>query len=107
MAGATATCCRPYTDRTDVSTLRSQKFPNALSSALKKGTGGRSSFNGTVVTVFGSSGYLGSNLIPTLCRIGCQVVIPYRGDHYDVARHKVSGDLGQVLFTVGFFQTYF
>lgn len=27
-----------------------------------------------------------------------QVVIPYRGDHYDVLRLKLVGDLGQVLF---------
>lgn len=27
-----------------------------------------------------------------------QIIIPYRGDHYDVLRLKLVGDLGQVLF---------
>lgn len=27
------------------------------------------------------------------------MILPYRGDFYDVARLKVCGDLGQVLFT--------
>lgn len=27
-----------------------------------------------------------------------QLILPYRGDHYDVLRLKMVGDLGQVLF---------
>lgn len=27
-----------------------------------------------------------------------QMIIPYRGDHYDVRPLKLTGDLGQVLF---------
>ena len=27
-----------------------------------------------------------------------QVIVPYRGDHYDVLRLRLVGDLGQVLF---------
>lgn len=27
-----------------------------------------------------------------------QMIIPYRGDHYDVRPLKLAGDLGQVLF---------
>lgn len=27
-----------------------------------------------------------------------QLILPYRGDHYDVLRLKLVGDLGQVLF---------
>ena len=29
------------------------------------------------------------------------MIIPYRGDQYDVDRLKILGDLGQVLFQVG------
>jgi NADH dehydrogenase (ubiquinone) 1 alpha subcomplex subunit 9 len=30
---------------------------------------------------------------------GTQLVVPYRGDFYDVAPLKLCGDLGQVYFT--------
>ncbi|XP_023247663.1 NADH dehydrogenase [ubiquinone] 1 alpha subcomplex subunit 9, mitochondrial isoform X2 [Copidosoma floridanum] len=72
------------------------KNPNL--SNLKRGTGGRSSFNGIVCTIFGASGFIGKHVVGRLGRIGTQMIIPYRGDHYDVARLKVCGDLGQVLF---------
>lgn len=65
--------------------------------ALKKGTGGRSSFNGTVCTVFGH-GHLGGHLINRLGRVGTQIIIPYRNDYYKVMNYKLCGDLGQVLF---------
>ena len=72
--------------------------PNPLSSALKRGTGGRSSFNGNVVTVFGARCPLGRVLVSNLTRRGTQVIVPYRGDPMDVRDLKVSGDLGQVMF---------
>uniref|UniRef100_A0A1B6DM59 NADH dehydrogenase [ubiquinone] 1 alpha subcomplex subunit 9, mitochondrial n=1 Tax=Clastoptera arizonana TaxID=38151 RepID=A0A1B6DM59_9HEMI len=65
---------------------------------LKKGTGGRSSFNGIVATVFGNSGFLGTYVCNRLGKIGTQLILPYRGDHYDCLRLKMVGDLGQVLF---------
>jgi len=68
-------------------------------SSLKRGTGGRSSFNGVVATVFGASGFLGRYVCNKLGKTGTQVIIPYRGDHYDVLPLKLVGDLGQVLFT--------
>ncbi|GLH04917.1 Uncharacterized protein GBIM_10576 [Gryllus bimaculatus] len=70
--------------------------PNLAS--LKRGTGGRSSFNGIVCTVFGASGFLGRYVCNRLGKIGTQIIIPYRGDHYDVMRLKLVGDLGQVLY---------
>ncbi|XP_026688900.1 NADH dehydrogenase [ubiquinone] 1 alpha subcomplex subunit 9, mitochondrial-like isoform X2 [Diaphorina citri] len=67
-------------------------------SLLKKGTGGRSSFNGVVATVFGASGYMGSYLCNKLGKQGSQIIIPYRGNFYDVRDLRLCGDLGQVLF---------
>lgn len=67
-------------------------------SSLKRGTGGRSSFNGVVATVFGSSGFLGGHVCNKLGKIGTQLILPYRGDPYDMRRLKLVGDLGQVLF---------
>ncbi|XP_067932549.1 NADH dehydrogenase [ubiquinone] 1 alpha subcomplex subunit 9, mitochondrial-like [Watersipora subatra] len=67
--------------------------------AYKRGTGGRSSFNGIVATVFGASGFLGRYVVNQLGKIGTQVVIPYRGPEYDVDHLKLCGDLGQILYT--------
>ncbi|XP_044255432.1 NADH dehydrogenase [ubiquinone] 1 alpha subcomplex subunit 9, mitochondrial [Tribolium madens] len=67
-------------------------------SALKRGTGGRSSFNGIVATVFGCGGFIGRYVCNRLGKTGSQLILPYRGDPYDVMRLKVCGDLGQVYF---------
>uniref|UniRef100_A0A0P5AKQ8 NADH dehydrogenase [ubiquinone] 1 alpha subcomplex subunit 9, mitochondrial n=1 Tax=Daphnia magna TaxID=35525 RepID=A0A0P5AKQ8_9CRUS len=72
---------------------------NSRMSAFRRGTGGRSSFNGVVAMVFGASGHLGSVLCNKLGNTGTQLVIPYRGDFYDVAPLKLCGDLGQIYFT--------
>jgi len=68
-------------------------------SALKRGTGGRSSFNGAVATVFGATGFVGAYVCNRLGKTGTQLIIPYRGDSYDVLPLKLVGDLGQVLFS--------
>ncbi|VDL31470.1 unnamed protein product [Hymenolepis diminuta] len=65
---------------------------------LKRGTGGRSSFSGLIVTVFGASSYLGKHIVQHLGRIGAQVIVPYRSDPYFIRDLKVMGDLGQILF---------
>jgi len=65
---------------------------------LKRGTGGRSSFNGIVCTVFGNTGFLGRYVCNRLGKCGTQLILPYRGDPYDSLRLKLVGDLGQVLF---------
>ncbi|XP_059060052.1 NADH dehydrogenase [ubiquinone] 1 alpha subcomplex subunit 9, mitochondrial [Achroia grisella] len=67
--------------------------------AYKRGTGGRSSFNGIVATVFGCTGFVGRYVCNKLGKIGTQMILPYRSDFYDAQRLKVAGDLGQVLFT--------
>uniref|UniRef100_A0A1Y1KG50 NADH dehydrogenase [ubiquinone] 1 alpha subcomplex subunit 9, mitochondrial n=1 Tax=Photinus pyralis TaxID=7054 RepID=A0A1Y1KG50_PHOPY len=66
--------------------------------SLKRGTGGRSSFNGIVATVFGASGFIGRYVCNRLGKIGTQLILPYRGDFYPMQRLKLVGDLGQVLF---------
>merc|ERR1712212_360679 len=71
---------------------------DASVASLKKGLGGRSSYSGTTATVFGASGFMGRYVVNKLGKIGSQVIIPYRGDHYDVRPLKLAGDLGQVLF---------
>ncbi|XP_034184973.1 NADH:ubiquinone oxidoreductase subunit 39 [Osmia lignaria lignaria] len=71
---------------------------NPTTASLKRGTGGRSSFNGVVCTIFGCSGFIGSYVCNRLGKIGTQLILPYRGDHYHVRPLKVCGDLGQVLF---------
>ena len=43
--------------------------------SLKRGTGGRSSFNGMVATVFGATGLVGGVLCNRLGKIGTQVCI--------------------------------
>ncbi|KAJ8971044.1 hypothetical protein NQ317_002310 [Molorchus minor] len=66
--------------------------------SLKRGTGGRSSFNGIVATVFGATGFMGRYVCNRLGKCGTQIIIPYRGDNYEPMRLKLCGDLGQVYF---------
>ena len=68
-------------------------------SSMRRGTGGRSSFNGIVATVFGASGFLGKIVCNKLGKVGTQVIVPYRGEYYDVHPLKMVGDLGQVMYT--------
>jgi NADH dehydrogenase (ubiquinone) 1 alpha subcomplex subunit 9 len=66
--------------------------------AIKRGTGGRSSFNGIVATVFGCTGFVGRYVCNKLGKSGTQMILPYRADHAEAIRLKMCGDLGQVLF---------
>ena len=71
---------------------------------------GRSSTTGQVVTVFGATGFVGRYLVNKLGKhakvlaifffvgqIGTQVVVPYRGEAYDMMHLKPMGDLGQIV----------
>ncbi|XP_012536246.1 NADH dehydrogenase [ubiquinone] 1 alpha subcomplex subunit 9, mitochondrial [Monomorium pharaonis] len=71
---------------------------NPTTASLKRGTGGRSSFNGIVCTVFGATGFVGRYVCNRLGKIGTQLIIPYRGDMYNCLPLKLCGDLGQILF---------
>ncbi|KAI4490313.1 hypothetical protein M0802_010690 [Mischocyttarus mexicanus] len=79
---------------------------NPTTASLKRGTGGRSSFNGIVCTVFGNTGFLGRYVCNRLGKIGTQachtyvysLILPHRSDFYFVRHLRLCGDLGQVLF---------
>jgi len=71
---------------------------NSLDHYSKYGEGGRNSFNGTVATVFGATGFLGRYVVNRLTRAGTQVVIPFRGSEDDVRHIRVMGELGQIVF---------
>ena len=71
---------------------------NPTMANLKRGTGGRSSFNGIVCTIFGCSGFIGNSLSIRLGKIGTQLILPHRCDPYHIRELKVGGDLGQVYY---------
>jgi hypothetical protein len=67
-----------------------------------RGTGGRSSASGNVVTVFGASGMVGRILVNRLGKEGSTLVIPYRGDVSDLRPLKLCADLGNLYFQVNY-----
>ena len=72
-----------------------------------RGTGGRSSFSGNVVTIFGATGMVGRILANRFGKEGSQLICGYRGDPWDARSLKLVGDLGQVWFQVNLIFVYF
>eukprot|EP00818_Percolomonas_sp_WS_P006533 CAMPEP_0117446102 /NCGR_PEP_ID=MMETSP0759-20121206/6152_1 /TAXON_ID=63605 /ORGANISM="Percolomonas cosmopolitus, Strain WS" /LENGTH=384 /DNA_ID=CAMNT_0005238327 /DNA_START=222 /DNA_END=1376 /DNA_ORIENTATION=+ len=50
-----------------------------------------------VATVFGATGYIGKYICAELARIGYQVITPYRYHEEQVMKHRVMGDVGQMV----------
>lgn len=50
-----------------------------------------------VVTVFGSTGFLGRYVVHRLGKLGVQVIVPYRGEEKHINHLKVMGDVGQIV----------
>ncbi|XP_040201068.1 NADH dehydrogenase [ubiquinone] 1 alpha subcomplex subunit 9, mitochondrial [Rana temporaria] len=71
---------------------------NVHHAVVPHGKPGRSAVSGVVATVFGATGFLGRYVVNRLGRIGSQIVIPYRCDHYDIMYLRPMGDLGQIQF---------
>ncbi|XP_018393028.1 PREDICTED: NADH dehydrogenase [ubiquinone] 1 alpha subcomplex subunit 9, mitochondrial-like [Cyphomyrmex costatus] len=92
------TCIATIAVQTNHYSSQPEIIKKPTTASLKRGTGGRSSFNGIVCTLFGANGFVGRYVCNRLGKIGTQLIIPYRGDMYDCMPLKLSGDLGQVLF---------
>lgn len=59
--------------------------------------GSRAQPNGMRVTVFGATGMLGPHLVSRLGDVGCEIVVPFRGNGREAANLKLCADLGRVL----------
>eukprot|EP01112_Ceratiomyxa_fruticulosa_P007143 TRINITY_DN1845_c0_g1_i1.p1 TRINITY_DN1845_c0_g1~~TRINITY_DN1845_c0_g1_i1.p1 ORF type:complete len:366 (-),score=63.73 TRINITY_DN1845_c0_g1_i1:110-1207(-) len=64
---------------------------------LHLSNGKRTPATGMVATVFGATGFAGRYVVQTLARVGCQVIVPFRGEESSYTHLKVLGDLGQIV----------
>lgn len=59
---------------------------------------GRSSFSGHRITILGAGGFMGRYVTSRLGAVGCQMVLPYRGDELYMRHLKPMADLGAISF---------
>ncbi|EJD76220.1 hypothetical protein LOAG_16787 [Loa loa] len=98
MLGTESIICKALYCSTSATQLDLPKpSPTSKLAAFRKGTGGRCSFSGNVVTVFGCTGLLGKLLINRLAKEGHQIILPSRQEPYYTRQLKIYGELGQVL----------
>lgn len=69
------------------------------SSGIVVRPGGRATPTGVTATIFGTSGFIGRYVTSLVGQLGCQVVVPYRGDGMSSRHLKLAGDLGQIVPT--------
>lgn len=67
--------CNYSSKVTTFSGLKANEIEDTKLTSLRRGTGGRSSFNGIVCTVFGASGFVGPAVVSRLGKLGTQVII--------------------------------
>jgi len=90
---------RPLTSSMRSSARRSFSSAPIFYKRNPVGSGGRSSQDGRVYTVFGAStGKLGRYLVYLLGMRGASVVVPYRGDDKEYDHLKTSCDVGKIAF---------
>lgn len=53
--------------------------------------------SGIIATVFGAGGFIGRYALHDMCRMGSQMIVPYRGDGMKIRHLKMAGELGQVV----------
>ena len=59
---------------------------------------GRSSVSGHRITILGAGGFMGRYVTSRLGAVGCQMVLPYRGDELYMRHLKPMADLGAISF---------
>uniref|UniRef100_A0A915PSY8 NADH dehydrogenase [ubiquinone] 1 alpha subcomplex subunit 9, mitochondrial n=1 Tax=Setaria digitata TaxID=48799 RepID=A0A915PSY8_9BILA len=98
LVGFEATICKALYCSTSATQLDLPKpSPTSKLAAFRKGTGGRCSFSGNVVTVFGCTGMLGKLLVNRLAKEGHQIILPSRQEPYYTRQLRIYGELGQIL----------
>jgi len=73
ISGKQTTCIAAVAVQINHYSSQPEIIKDPTTASLKRGTGGRSSFNGIVCTLFGASGFVGRYVCNRLGKIGTQV----------------------------------